>query len=468
MTKEMTKEMTEKEENKENGQNRENPLGYEKISVLLKQFAIPSIVAMLVSSLYNIVDQIFIGNGVGYLGNGATNVAFPLSSICMAIALLVGIGSAARFSLELGRGNKEEAASSVGNAILMAAVFGIIYCIIIEIFKVPMLKAFGATGNIMGYALDYVSVTAIGMPFLIMTNITSNLIRADGSPRYSMICMIAGAVVNIILDPIFIFKLGMEVKGAAIATVISQVVSFVCAIAYYRHFKQVRLTKKAFRIKISECLKQLSLGLSNSLNQIVITIVQIVMNNSLTYYGGLSKYGEDIPVSAVGVILKINTIFLSVFVGLSQGSQPILGFNYGAKQYDRVKETFRLAVRTCVIIGSVCFIFFEFCTKYILTIFGNEDELYMEFAVMFMRIFLFMIPINGVQKISSNLFSAIGKPLKGTVLSLSGQLIVMVPAILILGALFGIEGIPYAGPIADTVAFIVAVIMVRHEFKKMA
>lgn len=446
---------------------RGNPLGYEKINVLLKRFAIPSIVAMLVSSLYNIVDQIFIGNGVGYLGNGATNVAFPMTSICMALALLVGIGSAARFSLELGRGNKEAAASAVGNAICMAAVVGIIYCIIIEIFKVPMLKAFGATDNLMGYALDYVTVTAIGMPFLIVTNITSNLIRADGSPKYSMICMIVGAVVNIILDPVFIFVLEMEVKGAAIATVISQVVSFVVAVAYYRRFKQIKLTRDAFSIKISECIKQASLGLSNSLNQVVITIIQIVMNNSLTYYGGLSEYGEDIPVSAVGIILKINTIFLSVFVGLSQGSQPILGFNYGAKQYERVKETFKLAIKTCIIIGSVCFIFFEFFTRYIISIFGNENELYMRFAVRFMRIFLFLIPINGVQRLGSNLFSAIGKPLKGAFLSLSGQLFILIPFIIILGALFGIEGIPFAGPIADMVAFIVCVLMVRAEFKKM-
>ena len=444
-----------------------NPLGYEKTGVLLRQFAVPSIVAMLVSSLYNIVDQIFIGNGVGYLGNGATNVAFPLTSICLALALLIGIGSAARFSLALGRGHKEEAASAVGNAVWMAIVVGILYCIVIEIFKVPMLKAFGATDNLMDYALDYVSVTAIGMPFLIMTNITSNLIRADGSPKYSMMCMIVGAVVNIILDPIFIFALDMEVKGAAIATVISQVVSFLVAVQYYRRFKQIKLTRKSFTVKISECISQASLGLGNSLNQVAVTIVQIVMNNSLTYYGALSVYGEDIPVSAVGVILKINSIFLSVFVGLSQGSQPILGFNYGAKQYDRVKETFKLAIKTCIIIGSVCFIFFEFFTRYIILIFGNEDELYMSFAMTFMRIFLFLIPINGVQKIGSNFFSAIGKPFKGVLLSLSGQLIVMVPSILILGALCGIEGIPFAGPIADTFAFILAILMVRAEFKKM-
>lgn len=445
-----------------------NPLGNEKIPVLLRRFAVPSIVAMLVSSLYNIVDQVFIGQGVGYLGNAATNVAFPLTTICMSVALLFGIGGAANFSLSLGRGDKEDATRTVSNVLYMVILFGVLYAVLVEIFLTPMLNAFGATENVLPFAIKYARITAIGMPFLIFTNAISALIRADGSPKYSMTCMVTGAVLNTALDPLFIFGFDMGIEGAAWATTISQMVSCLCAFRYLWHFKNVDLKKEHFQFQARRCVKIASLGLSNCLTQLSITLIQIVMNNSLTYYGMRSVYGEDIPLSAAGIVMKVNSILIAFFVGLSQGSQPILGYNYGAAKYARVKAVYKLAVKCSFVVSTVGFIMFQFFPKYIIAIFGSGDnELYIEFAVKFMRVFLFMIIINGVQLISSNFFSAIGMPFKGIVLSLSRQVIFLIPLMLILPVFLGIDGVMSAAPIADTIAFVFSIVLVKKEFGKM-
>lgn len=444
-----------------------NPLGTEKLPKLLRSYAIPSIVAMLVSSLYNIVDQIFIGQGVGYLGNAATNVAYPLTTICLAIALLIGVGSAARFSLALGAEQKEKAELAVGNAISMMFLFGLLYVILIQLFLYPLLRLFGATPDVLPYAESYTRITAIGMPLLIVTNGLSNLARADGSPRFSMTCMIIGAVINTILDPIFIFVFDMGMSGAALATVIGQLVSFLMAISYIRKFKHIELKRKHFKLKVSECIKIASLGMSNSLNQLAITIVQIVLNNSLTYYGALSIYGSEIPLACSGIVMKTNAILLSVIIGLSQGSQPIISFNYGAKKYDRVRGTYKLAICSSLVITSLGFIAFQFFPKQVISLFGTGDELYFDLAVKFMRIFLFMIIANGIQLISSNFFAATGKAIKGVFLSLSRQVLFLVPLILILPLFFGIDGILFAAPIADGLAFFVTLFMIKKELSHM-
>ena len=446
---------------------RENPLGYEKISTLLKGFAIPSVIAMLVSSLYNIVDQIFIGQGVGYLGNAATNVAYPLTTICLAIALLIGIGSASRFSLYLGGGMKDKAAKVVGNGVCMMFAFGILYTVLVEIFLVPMLTAFGATADVMPYAISYTRITAVGMPLLIVTNAMSNLARADGSPKYSMTCMLVGAILNTILDPIFIFVFDMGVAGAAIATVIGQFFSFLMALRYIWHFKNVELERSHFRLSLEESLSTASLGMSNSLNQVAITLVQIVLNNSLTYYGAQSAYGMEIPLAACGIVMKTNAILLSIIIGISQGSQPIIGFNYGAAQYDRVRKTYKLAIQCDLVISAIGFCLFQFFPRQILSLFGSGDALYYEFATRFMRIFLFMIIVNGIQIISSNFFAAIGKPVKGLLLSMTRQVIFLIPLILILPLFLGIEGIVFAGPVADFAAFLVTATFIAREMKMM-
>ena len=445
-----------------------NPLGYEPLPKLLRSFAVPSVIAMLVSSLYNIVDQIFIGQGVGYLGNAATNVAYPLTTICLAIALLIGIGSASRFSLSLGAGEPEQAARVAGYAIAMMAVLGILYALLVELFLHPLLLAFGATPDVMPYAIEYTRITALGMPLLIVTNAMSNLARADGSPKYSMTCMLVGAVINTILDPIFIFVFHQGVAGAALATVIGQFFSFLLAVRYAFRFQHINLRREHLRLSLSESLQTASLGMSSSLNQVAITFVQIVINNSLTHYGASSIYGTDIPLAACGIVMKTNAILLAVVIGISQGSQPIIGFNYGAKQYDRVRGIYRLAIGCNLVVSLVGFLLFQFCPRQIISIFGSGNALYFEFAVRFMRIFLFMVLVNGVQMLSSSFFSAIGKPVKGLVLSMTRQVLFLIPLLLLLPILMGgIDGILFAGPVADTMAFLTTVCLVSREMKRI-
>lgn len=442
----------------------ENPLGYEKISKLLRSFAVPSITATLVSSLYNIVDQVFIGQGVGYLGNAATNVSYPLSTICLAISLLIGIGSASRFSICLGRGDTDQAAKIAGNGVTLMVLAGILYLVLGELMLTPMLRIFGATTEVMPYAQSYASIILIGMPFLILTNGISNLIRADGSPKYSMICMVAGAVVNTILDPIFIFVFQWGMFGAALATILGQILSFLLAIRYLWAFRTITLEKECFRPDWRDGLHTLSMGISSSVNQIAITIVQVVLNNSLTYYGAMSVYGEDIPLAACGIVMKTNAILLSIIVGISQGVQPIIGFNYGARKYDRVKQAYLLAIRWNFVISAVGFLLFQLFPRPIISIFGSGEELYFDFAVLFMRTFLFMVIVNGVQVLSSSFFTAIGKALKGLLLSLTRQVFFLIPLILILPLWLGIFGVLLAGPIADFIAFVVSVLLVKKEF----
>ena len=294
----------------------QNPLGYEKESSLLKKFAIPSIISMLVSSLYNIVDQIFIGQGVGFLGNAATNVAFPLTTIALAIALLIGIGSASLFSLYLGEKKPERSSSIAGNSISMSVLCSVIYVVLVLVFLEPLLKSFGATSTIMPLALEYTRITTLGVPFLITTNVISNLIRADGSPNYSMTCMVAGAIVNTILDPLFIFVFHMGVAGAAIATVAGQVISFFIAAWYIKSFQHIEFNKKSLRISLKDTKEMATIGMSASLNQIAILFVQIVLNNSLTYYGQFTKFGSDIPLAACGIVMKTNAILLAIIIGI--------------------------------------------------------------------------------------------------------------------------------------------------------
>lgn len=445
----------------------ENPLGYERISKLLRGFAIPSITATLVSSLYNIVDQIFIGHGVGYLGNAATNVSYPLSTICLAISLLLGIGGASRFSICLGKKQPEKAAHIAGNGIFLMAAAGVLYLILGEVFLTPLLKIFGATEEVLPFAKQYAGITLLGMPFLILTNGISNLIRADGSPKYSMACIVSGAIVNTILDPLFIFGFGWGILGAALATILGQILSFVLALRYLWKFQTITLTRASFRIDMKDNMKTFYMGTSSCINQVAITVVQIVLNNSLTYYGAMSIYGKEIPLAACGIVMKTNAILLSIIVGISQGVQPIIGFNFGAGKYKRVKQAYLLAIKWNFAVSIAGFLLFQFFPGRIISLFGEGDDLYYEFAILFMRTFLFMVLVNGVQLLSSNFFTAIGKALKGLLLSLTRQVFFLIPLILLLPLHFGIFGVLLAGPIADFIAFVVSVLFIWKEFKKL-
>lgn len=445
----------------------ENILGIEKPSKLLRSFAIPSIISMLVSSLYNIVDQIFIGQGVGYLGNAATNVAFPLTTITLAISLLIGIGSASRFSLYLGAKENDKARHVIGNGIMAMLISSVIYVVLVFLFLTPLMRAFGATDRILPYALQYTSITTLGAPFLIGTNVLSNMIRADGSPKYSMACMLVGAAMNTILDPIFIFIFGMGVAGAAWATVIGQVGSFVVGAIYLKNFKHVQLERKDFRFSLYQTLETAAIGISASINQCAILVVQIVLNNSLVYYGQFSVYGQDIPLAACGIVMKVNSILMAVIIGISQGTQPIVGFNYGAKSYERVRQTLRLSLSYGLAVSIIGWACFQLFTAPILSLFGTGDPLYFEFAIHFMKIFLSLTCVISIQIISSGYFSAVGKPLKGMVLSLTRQVLFFIPLVLILPHFLGLDGIMYSAPVADGVAFVVSLIFVLREWKHL-
>lgn len=445
----------------------ENPLGAEPVSVLLRRFAVPSVIAMLVSALYNMVDQLFIGHSIGVLGNAATNVAFPLSMVCTSIGLLCGIGGAANFNLCMGRKETEHAKSYVGNAVSMLAILGVILCIAVQLFLRPMMILFGATADVLTYACTYTRITSIGFPFLIVTIGGSNLIRADGSPNYSMACNLVGAVVNSILDPLFIFVFHMGMAGAALATITGQVLSFLLVVRYLRGFKTLPLSLSDLKPKTTCWIQIASLGATPAFNQVAMMVVQIVMNNTLTHYGSNSIYGSDIPLACAGIISKVNMLFFSFVIGISQGLQPIVSFNFGAAKYDRVKEAYKKAVFAVTAISFVAFLCFQLFPRQIISIFGSGSEEYLHFAERYFRIFLFFTFLNGIQPVSSNFFTSIGAPKKGIFLSLTRQIIFLLPLLLIFPYLFGIDGVMYTAPIADLAAASVSIFMVVREFKNM-
>lgn len=444
-----------------------NPLGIEKESRLLVNFAVPCIISMLVTALYNIVDQIFIGQGVGMLGNAATNVAFPLSTTCTAIALLLGIGGASNFSLELGAGNAEGASKSAGNSIKLMAFSGLTLFVVVSLFLSPMLKAFGATEDVLPYAMTYTRITAFGFPFLIANTAISKLILADGSPRYSMTSMLVGALVNTVLDPLFIFKFQWGMAGAALATITGQIISFCISLRYVFHFKNIILTKDSFRLEAARCRSILVLGMSACFNQIAMTLVQVVMNNTLSYYGRMSAYGGEIPLACAGIITKVNMIFMAVIIGISQGTQPIVGFNYGARKYGRVKKTYKLAISTATVLSLAAFLCFQLFPRQIISVFGNGSEMYFAFAERYFRIYMFLTIVNGIQPVTSNFFTSIGKSKLGIFMSLTRQILFLLPLIIIFPLFMGIDGVMYAGPIADAAAAVVCVVFLIREMKEL-
>ena len=445
----------------------ENPLGSEPVSSLLRRFAVPSVIAMLVSALYNMVDQLFIGHSIGVLGNAATNVAFPLSMVCTSIGLLCGIGGAANFNLCMGRKDPEHAKSYVGNAISMLAILGVILCVAVQLFLRPMMLLFGATPDVIDYACTYTRITSIGFPFLIVTIGGSNLIRADGSPKFSMLCNLVGAIVNTILDPLFIFVFHMGMAGAALATITGQILSFALVVFYLRGFKTLPLSLSDLKPNMACWARIAALGATPAFNQVAMMVVQIVMNNTLTYYGSNSVYGSDIPLACAGIISKVNMLFFSFVIGISQGLQPIVSFNFGAQKYDRVKDAYKKAVFAATAISIVAFLCFQFFPRQIIGIFGSGSEEYLHFAERYFRIFLFFTFLNGIQPVSSNFFTSIGAPKKGIFLSLTRQIIFLLPLLLIFPYLFGIDGVMYTAPIADLAAASVSIVMVVREFKIM-
>lgn len=444
-----------------------NPLGTEKVGRLLLKFAIPSIISMLVNSLYNIVDQIFIGQGVGMLGNAATNVAFPMMTITLAVALLLGVGTTSNFNLQLGAGEAEKAGKIAGTGIMSMFLAGVVMLILAEIFLAPLLRLCGATDEVMPYAVSYTRIVALGIPFSIIATGGSHMVRGDGRPLKSMTCVVTGAVINTILDPIFIFVLEWGMAGAAIATVIGQAVSGSLMIWYLFHYKSVEMKREYFRIR-GTCLRAVaSLGAAAFCNQMAVTLVQIVMNHVLAYYGARSPYGSEIPLACVGIIMKVNTLLVAMVVGTSQGCQPIFGFNYGAKQYQRVKSTLKLGLTVVTAFSFLAFLCFQLFPRQIIQLFGGGSQEYFQFAVRYFRIYMLLTIANGLQPLTGNFFTSIGKAKMGIFLSMTRQVIFLLPLIVIFPMMMGIDGVMYAGPIADTIALLLSALFLRREVGKM-
>ena len=445
----------------------QNPLGVAPMGGLIAKFAIPAIISMLVSAMYNIVDQIFIGQGVGMLGNAATNVAFPVTTIATALALLLGIGGASNYNLEMGAGREKKASGIAGTALSSLVISGVILAVIVLVFLKPLLTLFGATTDVMPYAVDYTGITAFGLPFYILSVGGNHVVRADRSPTYSMTCIMIGAVINTILDPLFIFVFGWGIKGAAWATVIGQIVSGILVVVYFWKFRNMSLTSEMLKPRMRYLKAIISLGLASCINQIAMAIVQIVLNNILRYYGGNSVYGSDIPIACVGVISKVNQVFMAICIGISQGCQPIWGFNYGAKKYDRVRQAYCYSVTACTVIATIFFLCFQLFPHQIVGIFGTGSDLYFQFAERYLKIFMFMTFANGIQPMSSGFFTSIGKAKLGIVMSLTRQVLFLLPLIVVFSLIMGIDGVMYAGPIADAAALSLAILFARRELVAM-
>ena len=478
--------------------NEENPLGSEKISRLLHDFALPSIIAMLVGALYNIVDQFFIGRSVGMYGNAATNVALPLTTVCTALGLLFGVGGASNFNLKLGAGKREEAAKYIGNAITLLVGSGVVLAVFVLVFLKPLMIAFGATDIVLKYALIFAGINCLGFPFLILGTGGSTLVRADGSPKYSMICMLTGAFINLILNPLFVFVMDWGIAGSASATVIGQVVSGLMVAGYLRKFKTLPLSKNDLLPNWERSRLISALGAASCFNQFAIMVVQITLNNTLTHYGADSIYGSEIPLACSGIITKVNMIYFSIIIGLSQGLQPIVSFNYGAKKYGRVIEAYRLTLLIGTVVSIIAFACFQLFPRQIIGFFGEGSEAYYQFVVSiiafacfqlfprqiigffgegseayyqfaeeYFRIYLFFTFLDCIQPISSNFFTSIGKATKGIILSLTRQIIFLLPLIVILPLFYGINGVMYAGMTADFAAAVLAAYLGWREVQLM-
>ncbi|EEQ59757.1 MATE efflux family protein [Clostridiales bacterium 1_7_47FAA] len=446
---------------------KENPLGTEPVGKLLLAFSVPSIIACLVNSVYNIVDQIFIGQGVGYLGNAATTVSFPMMTIVMAFATLAGSGGGAYAAIKLGEKDVREADLTLNNLFSMSLIIGILISALGLLFLDPLLRMFGATETVMPYARDYTSIILMGVPFSVLGITMSNMARTDGNPRLSMYGILIGATLNTILDPLYIFVFHWGVKGAAIATITSQILSAGILCHYFWRRGNMRFQFRLMKLVPRVCVKSLTLGASSGIAQLVACVMQVVMNNSLVYYGNQSDVTGDVALSAMGIVMKIVMILGSVCIGIGVGSQPILGFNYGAGKYKRIRDTYFKAIIYATVSISVGWLVCQTMPHLILRLFGSGNAQFTRFAVKCMRIYLGGLFCAGFQIVSTNYFQATGQPLKASLLSMLRQLIILIPLLLILPLFFGLDGILYAGPVADIGSAVIVACFIIPSMKKL-
>ena len=438
-------------------------LGEEKISKLLLEFSIPAIIGMLVTTLYNIVDRIYIGNikDVGGLALTGVGITMPITTIIMAFGMLIGIGASARISLKLGQHQREEAEKHLGNSLTLILIASVLITVIGFLFMHNILSLFGASPETEIYAKQYMQIIFIGTIFNVLGFGLNYSIRSDGSPKIAMLSMLIGAGINIILDPVFIFMFGMGVRGAAIATVISQITSAIWILYYFTKGKSnLKIKKEHLALDKSVVLSIFSIGISPFSMQIAQSVVQVVSNNALKTYGG------DLAIGAMTIINSVTMIFLMPIFGLNQGSQPIIGFNYGAKKYHRVKETVKYATIVATIIVSIGWLVTQFAPELLISAF-NRDEQLTEIAVTGMRIYLFMMPVIGAQIISSTYFQSVGKAKISMFLSLLRQCILLIPFLIILPKIFGLTGVWLVGPFSDLMSAIITLAIFYVSVRKL-
>lgn len=444
-----------------------NPLGVEPVGRLIIAYAVPSIISFVVNSLYNMVDQIFIGQGVGYLGNAATNIILPLSTILLAFGTMLGSGAATFISLNLGQGDPETAGRGAGNTLTLTLLTGLVLLALTEGFLAPLCRVFGATDDIMPYALDYGQIIVAAAPVSLACMTLSNIIRADGRPRISMIGLLIGCGTNMVLDPIFVLGFHWGVKGAAWATIIGQALNVIYNLLHLRTCNTIQIKKQDLFLRAGISVRLVIYGMSSFIMQAASVLLIFVLNNSLVSYGALSKYGAEIPLAAFGIAIKVGQILTGIAIGIAMGIQPILGFNYGSRQYGRVKQTYKLAMISSTLVLMVSFLIFEIFPEKIVLLFGQESQLYMEFAVKSFRCTQAACFLIGVSAVTGTFFQAIGKPIQSALLSLARQVLFLIPAILIFGILGGIEGVLWACPFSDAASAVVSALFIWFYWKRL-
>ncbi len=450
-------------------------LGEEKIGKLLLKFSIPCVMGLLIGALYNIVDQIFIGNSeLGYLGNAATGVSFPIICICNAFAWCIGDGAASFLSICSGRNDSEMAHKCVGTGITVSTIISVVLSVVCLIFAQPLMRLFGASDQTIGMAVEYFCIIAALFPCYLLTNVMNSMIRADGSPTYAMIAMAGGAVINLILDPIFIYACKWGIAGAAWATAIGQAASFVLCAVYFFRPKCFKLTLRSFLPDWNVLKDVVSLGSATFVTQISIVVMALVCNVTLAKYGALSQYGQDIPISVFSIQTKVYTVVGNIVTGIVLGGQPIFGFNYGAGKLDRVRQTYRIVLLSSITVGLVATLIFQFRPELVINMFGAGDELYMEFAKKTFRIYLSLVTITGLTKMTTVFFQSIGKSVQAVVTSLVRDIVCFTPIAIFLSAALeqsqpgsGINGILWAAPMADAVAAVVILVLTVSFFRKL-
>lgn len=440
-------------------------LGTEKISKLMLKFSVPCVLSLLVSALYNIVDQIFIGNSeLSALGNAATGVVFPIFIIAQAFAWCFGDGCAAYLNICQGKKDMQSAHKAIGTGIVITLFASIVLMIIFFPLKSQLLTLFGASENSIGMAVEYFNIILAFFPVYMLSNMMNAVIRADGSPAWSMASMLLGAVINIILDPVMIFGFHWGMTGAALATVIGQLVSFIISLLYFFRTRTFKLTKNSYVPDFKVFSSALKLGASSFITQMTIVIISLVCNIMLAKYGALSQYGADIPIAIIGIESKVFTVIINLVVGIVLGCQPIIGYNIGAKNYGRVKQLYKLILMCTLVIGIASTLLFELAPQAVVGIFGTPTNIpnpedYWIFAEKTFRIFLSLVTFTCTIKMTSIFFQAVGKPAQAVLSSMIRDIICFIPLILILPRFFGIEGILFAAPIADFIAMIVATVL---------